>query len=101
MRVEAAQDIIGKLTRATTPTLPCPNGDATLVTVTVRVCEIDICPRCHSVWLDRNEALSIAHCFKESSAIVAAEQGSQGIAPAWTGVMIVDTVLNALALIFR
>lgn len=101
MRPEAVRDLLERLAEGTVPARQCPNEDSHLVALRVRDCEIDICPRCHSVWLDRNEALAIAHCFKESSAIVDADRGSQGAKPAWAGAMIVEAVFNALMLIFR
>lgn len=100
MRLEAAQGIIGALPWAAAPALPCPNGDGTLVMVIVRVSEIDICPRCHSLWLDGREAVAIANCFRERSPIVEADRAnSQKPIPA--SALILEGIGAIISLVFR
>ena len=101
MRIEAAQDIIGKLSRPVPTNLPCPNGDSQLVKVAVRSCEIDICPTCHSVWLDQFEAVAIADCFREPSAIVEADRGQNIGRSVSTGSLILEGIGTILMIIFR
>jgi Zn-finger nucleic acid-binding protein len=101
MRPEAARDIIGKLSRPVSTTLPCPNGDSQLMRVTARSCEIDVCPACHSVWLDHLEAVAIADCFREPSAIVEADRSQNFDRPVSTGALVLEGIGTILTIIFR
>lgn len=100
MRLGAARDIIETLPWASSSALPCPNGDGALATVIVRACEIDICPRCHSLWLDHREAVAIANCFREPSPIVEADRAnSPNAIPA--SAFVFEAIGTMISLIFR
>ncbi len=101
MRPEVVQDLIGRCSTEMTSTLVCPGCDSRLVELALRGCAVDICPRCHSIWLDQNEAQQIAVCFRDSSPILEAEQSNQAARPILTGLSVVDGVLQLLTLLAR
>lgn len=81
--------------------LPCPCGHTQLVVLKIADCEIDLCPRCHSLWLDRDEILRISRTFRPDAALLADAATPREVSPAHTGSVLADGLLNLLAFLTR
>lgn len=52
----------------------CPECRSEFELLTIGGCHLDICPRCHGVWLDSGEARRIRRLFPEGSAVIIADK---------------------------
>ena len=77
-------------------TLSCANCNSNMRALLIEGCEIDICPLCNAIWLDKNEILRIATYFKEDTAFLLAEQLDNNSKADVSGPMI---VMHAVELI--
>lgn len=96
MRSEIISDIVSRSSQKLSTTLPCSDCKSHMVALIIKECEIDICPGCSAVWLDNNEVLRIADCFKEDSAFVQAEQSLQDTRSGSKSGLIVLTAIDLL-----
>ncbi len=85
--------------RASPSEVPCPDCRAAADALMVEECRLDLCPRCHGVWLDPGEAHRLRRLFPEGSAVVMADATSQEIPPPLVACSAVDAVANLLLLI--
>ena len=63
----------------------CPVDNETLVMADRNGVEIDYCPRCRGVWLDRGELDKIIERAAEAEAPVALKEPARGAAQAYAG----------------
>jgi Zn-finger nucleic acid-binding protein len=88
---------------ASASTVSCPDCQAAFKAIVVDDCTLDLCQRCHGVWLDPGEAQRVSWLFPEDSAIVdadgsrATQKSSKGAAAA----SVVEAVANLLILVFK
>lgn len=61
--------------------LRCLNDDSPLAAVLTHGCEIDLCPRCHGLWLDHGEAEKLAATLRSSSTLLPANRPPSGDPP--------------------
>lgn len=71
--------------------------------VIIEGCRLDLCPRCHGVWLDAGEAQKVEHLFPECSAVVDADRsrGSQTKQSAFVATSAADLVGNLLLILWK
>jgi len=102
MRPDVVQDIIERCSFEMASSLRCLNGDSYLVALKVNDCEIDICPSCHSLWLDPGEVEKLANCFRDSSALLAAHDlRSRSASKELEPLCIIDVVFQLLTILIR
>ena len=73
LSVRGAADLTG-IRPASVGDLFCPGCRALCDPVVIKGCHLDVCPRCHGVWLDVGEAQHVMHLFPEGSALVDADE---------------------------
>lgn len=101
MREEGVEEIITRVGRELPANLNCPDCQSRMKALEVQNCEIDICPHCHAIWLDRDEVLRIATYFKETSAVLRAEQFRQKDQSTHGGYLFGDALMDLLSLFIR
>jgi len=101
MRPAAVQDLLARCASAPPANLSCPDAHGLLVALPIEDCEIDLCARCHAVWLDRDEILRISRCFRPATALLADVSTIRGPSPAYTGTVILDGLFQILTLLAR
>jgi len=52
----------------------CPDCHDLCEPVVIQECRLDLCPRCHGVWLDAGEAEKVRLLFPDDSAVVDADK---------------------------
>jgi len=81
--------------------LRCPNDDAPMRVATYSGVEIDVCPVCRSVWLDRGEYEKVVSIDKQRRADGPRPAASEGIgsAPTLDGDDVIDLVEAAVEIL--
>lgn len=100
-RPEALQEMRDQARTAPASALACPCGHGHLVVLKNLDCEIDLCPRCHSLWLDRDEILRISRAFRPDAALLADAATPREVSPAHTGSVLAEGLLNILTFLAR
>ena len=52
----------------------CPCCKAACRIIKIEKCEVDVCEKCHGIWIDRDEVLRLESLFPQDSSIIDAEQ---------------------------
>lgn len=100
MEPGALRGLIAKAAEAQPSALRCLTDGTPLAAIATHGCEIDLCPRCHSLWLDGGEVLKLAAIFQESGAIYSSAL-SEEEKPKHTGTVLFEGVFQVLMAVFR
>lgn len=101
MEPEALRAIVARAAEAPPSALFCLADRTPLAAITTHGCEIDLCPRCHALWLDRGEVLKLAVAFKQSGAILSSARSPEEDRSRLTGFVLLDGVFQILTFFFR
>lgn len=92
-------DNFRQLPALSVPGVKCPDCHQACQVVVLHGCTLDMCERCRGVWFDAGEVERVKTLFPRRSAVVDAGGAQPGKEDLWTGVEVIDLVIQLVLLV--